>query len=352
MAIRVKIGAVLAKSSRQVAPCMVFALKTPIIHLLAHGCSNGLIQDSKLRHALSKSLKGNKELLAGWPLTVALPELCKHFAAVLGMIRAFARENLEGGRGRRFPRSGGFRRKCQMHDFDMMEQMCSTLSLDSCQGDVSGDEGATTMAESNGDDFPSCFAVPSAGVVSSRDVPANDHDWPSFCLPAASPPVSPTADGWPKFCSPAPSPPLPPIADDPAEAIPRIDPVAASRKRAAHDCNPVDVVEPRRKAKKQCSSAVVETPPKAKKPCSSSSTENPLYFKPLLKCFCTHTAEHVPRSQLTGIAAGTRIHIVTLRESSFGPRFLELAEELQTCILKWKLSRKEAEATIAKHRLA
>ena len=317
VAIRIKVGAVLAKSTRQVSPCMVRALKTPIIHLLGHGCSNGLIIESKLRHALSISLGDAPHLLADWPLTTALSDLCRHFIAVLGMVRAYARETQESSRGRRFPRSGGFRRKCQMHDMDLLEQISALITQDDItQDDITQDE-ATTTADCHDDE---CTTTSPASDHSSHQVVP--LAWPSFCRPSSehsSQQVVPLA--WPSFCRP-----------EPGMQIPPIDPVAASRKRTAHDPQ----------------AHQLETPPKAKK---EKRVENPLYAQAIEKVSLSHTTEQPSRSEITGTVHGKRIHVITLRERQLGPKLRQFVEELKTSIEKFKLCRNEAEAIMTHHQL-
>ena len=175
------------------------------------------------------------------------------------MLRAFAREHKEGGDRRRFPKSGGFRRKMGLGDWDVMEEITALMSLDQAGSSDNLMTDAADTATAGSDGYPSCFALPD-DMLHGSDADADDGVQSPVAVRDHD-----NDDEWPEFCKPQPK--------KPTQAEPEIapiNPVAAARKRTAHGED------------------LQATPPPKKKaaPASSSkSAENPLYYKTIDRVF-------------------------------------------------------------------
>ena len=111
-------------------PTMVLAVVPFFVFLLGH-TSECVLSDSKVRVALCKLCTGldGTALLGGWPMSTAVPEIMNHLCSIAAMLRAYARETLSGGRRRRHPRSGGFRKRLAVEDVVTIENLCSQIDV-------------------------------------------------------------------------------------------------------------------------------------------------------------------------------------------------------------------------------
>ena len=293
---------------------MIVALRTPLLFLLTHGVSAGVLNEGMLKHALCKNLTGSKHLLGNWSLNDAVRDISKHFMYCIAMLRAVKREDGEAGDRRRYPKSGGFRRKLGMHEHDVVDQLTQAMIIDA-SGNVDEGESVGESHVVDEDPWPECFAM-SCIADEKNDV--------------GEVPADPADDAWPDFCTP--------VKGQPIE---QINPCAAQRKRTAHADDDDDFEHEVAAPKKPKS--------KAKKSGGAPCADNPLYFRSVSKVFLTVTTEEVPRAQLTALVDGVRIHIATLRAKSHGKAFVKLAHDVQAAMMQHHMCRREAEVFLAKH---
>ena len=111
--IMVKVGPVLCTDARQVTPG-AFQSICPLLKGLIHGgCSNGVLQSMKLREGMLVALMRHKELCGDHPIEDIVAKVCGHVCVVMGLLRETKFEEChQTSISRRFPRSGGFRKKC------------------------------------------------------------------------------------------------------------------------------------------------------------------------------------------------------------------------------------------------
>ena len=137
---------------------MIVALRTPLLFLLTHGVSAGVLNEGMLKHALCKNLTGSKHLLGNWSLNDAVRDISKHFMYCIAMLRAVKREDAEAGDRRRYPKSGGFRRKLGMHEHDVVDQLTQAMIIDAI-GNVDEGESVGESHVVDEDPWPECFAM-------------------------------------------------------------------------------------------------------------------------------------------------------------------------------------------------
>ncbi len=191
VALRTKMGPILASDCRQVTPEMTVIMAPLLEYLFVHGCDNGTLQQSKLRHAMLTCLKTNKPLQGTACINDILRDFEVHTMSILSMLRAYKREMFEGTVNRSFPKSGGFRKKLSAKDIDVVDSLVSHFTT------MEDDTDKSSMA-SDCDSFPSCFHPTSSTATSSHISPLtkdpNDDDWPK-CSAVTWVPLTKDPDG-------------------------------------------------------------------------------------------------------------------------------------------------------------
>ena len=114
--LRAKCGPKFATDARAVSPAMAIQVMPLLLDLAKAGCANAVVQTSKmeiaLRHELSKDC-----IVAGADsdLDSLAHQVTQHIQSVCSTLRSFMLEEAtHGGSHRRYPRSGGFRKKCPL----------------------------------------------------------------------------------------------------------------------------------------------------------------------------------------------------------------------------------------------
>ena len=108
-----KCGPCLAKDFRQVSAAGFMAVKDLVDALLSHGLDNCVVVSQRLREACQRVLADHpKYLRAEANIGQTVDGVCGHIQKVLAIVRDTAWEDQNQSTAeRRYPRSGGFRRK-------------------------------------------------------------------------------------------------------------------------------------------------------------------------------------------------------------------------------------------------
>ena len=105
------IGAKIASDVRQVTVHMM-RFMYPLFTKLFEECCSGIVSASSLRTALVIQIKKRPSLMGlTWSEAECLPATIMHINTCCSLVRAYTREQFEGSASRRYPRSGGFRKK-------------------------------------------------------------------------------------------------------------------------------------------------------------------------------------------------------------------------------------------------
>ena len=175
--LRIRLGATLAKDPRSVTPDMFRQLDTLFSSLLSAVTSSGHWQDCKLRSALTQGLQSRTSLIAGWNFEDALSSTVVHVQCCANMLRSFCREHVEGAGSRRFPRSGGFRRRMNLADVTLMDKLRNMIVDSPSAASPLASPRSFSMDSQDCSEagFPVCFApkLPKSSIAaSSQDAPA------------------------------------------------------------------------------------------------------------------------------------------------------------------------------------
>ena len=337
-------------------PDMLQAIGPLLLILVKEGMANGIPQEVKLRDAFHQCLMSRQDLLAGWSMEDALSATTQHLQSCLGMCRAFAREELEGSQDRRFPKSGGFRRKMSIRNSEYIVEIAQLLNADSSHevGMLQEEMNEAKMSKP-----PSSEAI-EPSEISGLKIGNDDHDFvPCFQDWEAVDAVPIAADlDWPSWCKPSATP-------QRAANIEPITPVSRKRKQAAKTRDPDEQPStPQPPAAKVTKPATKVTKPAAKvtkKPAAQVTKKqknriaaelNPDNYKPIVKTYLCKTSETPARCELTGrLESGTRIHVCTMTHKSHGPGFSKFASQLQQAIDKDGMTKREAEVLAQQRRV-
>ena len=321
MALRVKLGAELIRDCRQRSPAALVCVIPLLQHLFEHGLTSGVLQEVKCRHALGKALaKDPSSRLGTWQQDKAITSALLHILACASMCRAYKKEDDTGSSSRRFPKSGGFRRKMSAQDFQLISTCCSLLLAP----DDALSVGAMSVSEfSDGmsaEDWPSCFGPTSTSLPASHNSGDHDND------------DDDDDDAWPGcFAKPRCDPPIEPITPN----------VIRKRQQRQQQVTPTKNEKPKK-----------PSPAKAKR----SPAINPLYCRPIQSCYLAVTTVAPIRAEITGkVCCGAgemkRIHVATTKPQTHGKEFANTAEELKAMVLKNHMTKLEASAAEKSQRI-
>ena len=128
-----KCGASLAKHYRNVTPAMLIGALPLINGLIDSGLKTAVIQTSKMEQALRIELSAN--VICRGPaedLEVLVHGVATHVQHLMAMLRYLkAEDSAPAGPGgqRRYPKSGGFRRRMTLEDWASMRPVLDMLSV-------------------------------------------------------------------------------------------------------------------------------------------------------------------------------------------------------------------------------
>ena len=136
--ISVKVGPVLCTDMRSVTAASFTSIATLLNGFISVGLDNGVLQGIKLKEALMQCLLRSPSFLGQANLANVVPKISDHIQTVMSTLReAKYEENNQVSLYRRYPRTGGFRKKCMFAGiWPQVLQTMNGLKLESDTDDV------------------------------------------------------------------------------------------------------------------------------------------------------------------------------------------------------------------------
>ena len=108
-----KIGPTVCKDLRQVTPGCFMSVRTLCNDLILIGLQNGCIQKTRFQEGCYKALRDNTAMVGTCNTDKVVEDFFVHMQTVMSMLRTCKLEDQSSTSAfRRYPRSGGFRKKC------------------------------------------------------------------------------------------------------------------------------------------------------------------------------------------------------------------------------------------------
>eukprot|EP00811_Abedinium_folium_P006551 NODE_16038_length_1015_cov_16.773649.p1 GENE.NODE_16038_length_1015_cov_16.773649~~NODE_16038_length_1015_cov_16.773649.p1 ORF type:complete len:299 (+),score=13.45 NODE_16038_length_1015_cov_16.773649:41-937(+) len=125
--IATKLGPRVAQDVRQVTPSDMSHLAKLVMEFIDAGVANCVLQSSRLRAGLTSSLMSKRWLVGSWSLDEAVTSACTHIMNVFRAFREWAKEDLIVKGARRYPHTGGLRKKALAMDMEAIFPVLAKL---------------------------------------------------------------------------------------------------------------------------------------------------------------------------------------------------------------------------------
>ena len=357
--IRTKFGPVLISDSRQLTPAMFCSCKPLLESLLTRCLSSGVVQTWKFQEALLQVLSAQPAWHDDEHHIDATVEAVKlHVQACFRMLRDVRFEQDHTDAERRFPRSGGFRRRIANAGLSSeLQETIAMLNLGDRDHSTSPSPATSKIVHQPAEpQWPKMF-TPSTPVRQPAEPP-----WPKMFTPS-TPVRQPAEPQWPKIFTPSksvrqPAEPPWPTYFTPKNVIPEKTPAMQQEIDSAIPVQdkimPITPMPSKRKRQIRCSSSCKQDKQHKKgkkgkkgnlgKTTSVTGAQRHAFKKgnlgnttmPSHSHFSSITcSKGADRCEMTSkcVHTGKRIYLCTLWRSTWGPAFHEIAEAFKESIL-------------------
>ncbi len=345
--VRTKIGPKLCKDFRQVTPGAVCSLDSLLTNLIKRGLTTGVVQSTKLQQSLLAALQSDKITLGTWDLMEAAGSLSTHIMRVLELVREYGKEEMDfKGVGRRYPRSGGFRKSMSGQDTEFTTGLTSMMQLK--EHDSSSSTSMmepikvvpSTINDEDDDDYMAVFGFNSSSSTSWNQGPS-EHTAPSSSLLLDDTQPQDTDFDCKEVFG------FKDAEEDNLNAeIEALIPDPRKRKVHTIAIRKETKKQATTTPKKQAKPETTTTPQKQATPTRAEQIKDELYKAPIEKVHIASTKTAPARCELTGYAVGhkgVRLHILTLHEKAWGSSYKRDAQFIAGEILAHRHSKFEAE---------
>ena len=339
LSFRQKLGAKVVKDHRALSPASLLLLHNLMSSLIDAGLTSCVVQKEKLKHGIRVSLSKRSLLLSDWNLGKAMEDGSEHIMCAFALLRILAREEVCGSDARRFPKTGGFRRRVASSDWPRLQGLMARVHV----GEISRQNSLSPrpspslstrpsrcMGEEELDDdgYPVIFTAASASPRSRSPMLMSPRSLVFGESLECAHDVSCDTDGWPSI-----------FEFDTSSLDKHIEPIdPAPGRRKKQTLKNRSEIRAKTPQKKPASKST--TTPK-KKPAKSRPREHAM---PMVKTRLAITNDDNRRAELTGYTStGIRVHLVTLTESRFGKAFTKHAQNLKDVTDANRLSKIEVE---------
>jgi len=129
--LRSRVGPRLTKDLCGVTPSMIQRVSPLVISLIDEGCTSGVIQATKLEQSVLSELPTNEVLAGSAELDSLAHDFTCHMQAIFLLLRAMRAEDLSASGPRKYPKTGGFRRRLASADWDVLHPILKQIEVPS-----------------------------------------------------------------------------------------------------------------------------------------------------------------------------------------------------------------------------
>lgn len=129
--LRSRVGPRLTKDLCGVTPSVIQRVSPLVIALIDEGCTSGVIQATKLEQSVLEEPWTHEVLAGSAELDSLAHDFTCHMQAVFSLLRAMRAEDLSAGGTKKYPETGGFRRRLASADWNVLHPILKQIEVPS-----------------------------------------------------------------------------------------------------------------------------------------------------------------------------------------------------------------------------